>query len=208
MHKASVHTSDHWAQDAVCFMKWLTTELAPTLLGNKPATVLSLMNSTYQATLTMWRNHGRDALTHSRLRFLTLRTGPNLETVLFYRPDTLQRCITDKDHQDLLKELGYPVEAGLEHCLDLLRERFRYSCPHEVGILLGIPLKDVLGFMDKADLQLTCRKEWCVYGNPAASLAVMETFAADRSKVSWLIEQGADPYELMNGDHEELREIA
>lgn len=195
-------------RDTSSFVDWLTTELAPTILGNKPATVLSFMDSTYQATLSIWRQYGGEVFQNTLIQFLPLRTGSNLETVLFYRTDTLRRCIMDEHHKCFLLELGYPVDKSLEECLALLCERFRHKCPHEVGLMLGIPLKDVLGFMDKTDLQLTCRKEWCVYGNPAVSLAAMEQFASDKSLVSCLISRGVSPYEIMRGKFDVLDNIA
>ncbi|MDF2500493.1 MAG: hypothetical protein K0Q77_1207 [Anaerosporomusa subterranea] len=195
-------------KDTDRFIEWLATELAPTILGSKPATVLSFRNSAYLAALAIWRQHGREVLKNTLVQFLPLRYGPNLETVLFYRTDTLQQCITDDQHKCFLRELGYPVDESVDKCLALLRERFNHSCPHEVGVLLGIPLKDVLGFMDRADLPLTCRKEWCIYGNPDASLAAMGKFAGDKSFVSCLIARGANPYEILCGRSELLGNIA
>ena len=192
----------------VRFYEWLTMELAPTILGSKPSTVLSFMDSTYQSTLAIWRQQGCDALKHTLLQFLPLRCCPTLETVLFYRPDALERCIADCQHKCFLRELGYPVDQSLDECLALLCDRFRHSCPHEIGVLLGIPLKDVLGFMEKTELKLTYRKEWCVYGNPDISLTAMQKFAEDKLLVSNLIANGVNPYEIMCGRVCELRHSA
>lgn len=182
------------------FIDWLTAELAPTIMGSKPATVLSFMDTRYQASLAIWRQSGCEALKNTLIQFLPLRSGPNLETVLFYREDALRSCITNEYHRQFLLELGYPVDKSLDECLSLLCERFSCSCPHEVGILLGIPLKDVLGFMAKSDLQLTCRKEWCIYGDPDMSFAAMERFASDKSFVSCMLASGVNAYDIMCGN--------
>lgn len=208
MSDAGMCISDGCESASCSFLDWLATELAPTILGNKPATVLSFVDCTYQATLANWRQYGCKAIENTLIQFLTLRNRPNLETVLFYRADALKRCIMDEHHKCFLVELGYPVDESLDECLALLCERFRHKCPHEVGVLLGIPLKDVLGFMDKTDLQLTCRREWCVYGNPDASLAAMEKFASDKALVSCMIERGVKPYEIMCGKLDVLDNIA
>ncbi|MDU4962376.1 MAG: DUF3793 family protein [Sporomusaceae bacterium] len=186
-------------READRFVEWLALELAPTLSGNKPATVLTFRDSTYQAALTLWRQYDYFAFGGTLLRFLTLRGDADVETVLFYRTDALSRCIANAEHRRFLQELGYPVDAGVDACLALLRQRFSQSCPHEVGVLLGIPLKDVLGFMAKSDLPLTCRKEWCVYGNPDSSLAAMGRFADDKALVSCLIAGGMSPYIILQG---------
>ncbi len=181
------------------FLEWLTIEIAPTIRGSKPSTLLSLVDTKEQAVLTIWRQHGSQALNNTLVQFLNLRWSPNRETVLFYRPDILEQCITNDHHRWFLKKLGYPVEAGVTACLALLQERFQHCCPHEIGLLLGIPLQDVLGFMAMTDLPQTCRKKWCIYGNPDESLAVIRKFAADRSAVSCLLAEGMTVYEIMCG---------
>ena len=82
MPDARACLSVHCESDYGNFIDWLTTELAPTILGNKLATVVSFMDCAHQARLASWRRY----------------------------------------------------------------------------------------IMDKTDLQLTCRRDWCVYGNPDASL--------------------------------------
>lgn len=202
------HVSVCSRKDSGQFLEWLTTELAPTIRGSKPATILTFMNSTYQATLTIWRQYGSKVLRNSTVQFMPLRCSPKLETVLFYRADAMNQCIIDKHHSDFLSGLGYPVEEGVEACIALLCQRFRHSCPHEIGILLGIPLKDVLGFMEKTNLPLTCRREWCIYGNPDVSLAAMGRFADDKNYVSCLIADGVSPYDIMCSRPENLDNIA
>lgn len=208
MHNAGTASAECSRQDVARFIEWLAMELAPTLLGSKPATVLTFRDSTHQAALAVWRQCGCAIFRNALLRCLTLRCSANRETVLFYRPDVLQQCIAADEHRHFLEGLGYPVSQGADACLALLCERFSRSCPHEVGVLLGIPLKDVLGFMDRSSLPLTCRKEWCVYGDPAISLAAMGKFAGDKVFVSCLLAEGTNPYDILCGDHGLLGNIA
>jgi len=41
--------------------------------------------------------------------------------------------------------------------------------PHEIGIFLGYPLKDVIGFMGHPSLKLTKINGWNVYGDSRLS---------------------------------------
>ena len=56
--------------------------------------------------------------------------------------------------------------------------------PHEIGVFLGYPLKDVAGFLHREQLRPVCRGDWQVFGNPERSLRLMrryrfwESFAA------------------------------
>ncbi len=182
------------------FLAWLTIELAATICGSKPSTILTLIDTKQQALLTMWKEHGCKVLDSTLVEFISLRSAENKETILFYRSDVLEKCITNTHHKNFLQSLGYRVNEGVDACLALLKKRFQCCCPHEMGVLLGIPLKDVLGFMAMTNLPQTCRKEWCIYGNQQVSLAVMQKFAEDRSFVTCMLTEGIKPYEIMCGN--------
>ncbi len=190
------------------FYQWLTVELAPTIQGSKPSTILSLADSRYQAILTLWRRHGYGFIEQTMIQFRILRHSPASEIVLFYRSDVLEKCLQADLHQSFLADCGYPVAEGSEACLILLEHRFQSACPHEIGLLLGIPLKDVLGFMGLSDLPLTCRKEWCIYGDPADSMVRIQQFAADRSRIARCLLAGINAFDILCGKLELLPEMA
>lgn len=177
-------------RDEAYFAKWLAVEIAPTIRGSKPSTILTFIDTKTEAWLALWREYGAEALQGTVIQFMTLHWSPGRETVLFYRPELLEQCLAFCPHRYFLQKLGYPVADGLNGCLETLRQRFQQCCPHEIGIILGIPIKDVLGFMGLAKLPLTCRREWCVYGDPTESLAMMDKFASDRMLVTGLLDQG------------------
>lgn len=187
-------------ENQACFFEWLAVALAPTICGSKPSTVLSLMDTRCCAAYRLWKKFGKEFLDGSLVRYKTLRSSERQETVLFYRAEILEKCIMHCQHKRFLARLGYPVEQGMDACLEDLSERFRGCCPHEIGILLGIPFKDVLGFMDKSRLPETCRGEWCVYGNPEASLRVMRRFADDREQVQRMLIEGMSPRAIIRGN--------
>ena len=41
--------------------------------------------------------------------------------------------------------------------------------PHEIGIFLGYPLEDVVGFIENRGWNYTCCGYWKAYGDPAAA---------------------------------------
>lgn len=186
------------------FYQWLTIALAPTIQGSKPSTILSLVDSHYRSMLALWRHHGYAFIEQTMIRFRILRQAPSMEIVLFYRYDALEKCLQDDLHQQFLAGRGYPVTEGIEACLTVLEQRFQSACPHEIGLLLGIPLKDVLGFMGLSNLPLTCRKEWCIYGDPADSMVRMQKFAEDRSLISRCLVDGMNVLDILRGKLELL----
>lgn len=196
--------SEQLGRVAEYLAEWLVSSLAPTIVGSKPSTILTLADCRYQPLLSMWRNTGDAVLEGTVIQFKILHSSEGKETVLFFRSDTLEQCIETNEHKLFLEKLGYPVAAGVEQCLELLKQRFQFCCPHEIGVLLGIPLKDVLGFMGITDSNITCRGEWCIYGHPDDSLALMKRYAQDRESVSSLMEQGLSPCQILRGKRANL----
>lgn len=204
MHNSLNHLDEEQHKAVSAFSEWLVSSLSPTICGSKPSTVLTMTDIRFQPLLALWRTYGKQILTGSVIQFTVLYTSKDRETVLFYRPSILEQCLIHNLHRKFLLQFGYPVSSGLEPCLEVLQNRFQQCCPHEVGVLLGIPLKDVLGFMGLENLPLTCRGEWCVYGNPDESLAAMKQYADDRIYVDKLLANGIAPQEILGGKLAEL----
>lgn len=175
------------------FFKWLVVELAPTIFGEKPATLLTFADSRRFARLTFWRKFGPTFLRQSEVEWAIVRETEESLTILFYHPDSLAGCIRKNDHYQFLTKYGYKPDCSLCENVACLKRRYQKGCPHEIGLLLGIPLKDVLGFMGHGQECLSCRGMWCVYGDPASSLKVMEKIDECKSYAAHLINKGASP---------------
>ena len=63
--------------------------------------------------------------------------------------------------------------------------------PHEIGIFLGYPLKDVVGFMGYGKYQFCKTRYWRVYGDESISDAVYDRFISDRAKIKSLLENNS-----------------
>ena len=115
--------------------------------------------------------------------------------ILFYHRSALDNWLADQQRLKILQELGYPGEYSLATYLNCLVAKLRrYEAdngdfPHELGIFLGYPLKDVLGFMDYVNLDFTEQSEWKIYGNRAVSLAREKEFSAARAAFAELVDE-------------------
>jgi hypothetical protein len=98
-----------------------------------------------------------------------------------------------------LQGCGY--ESGsIEYALEVLEHRYAASgCPPEIGIFLGIPLKDVMGFMGLSSLENTKCGMWRVYGDPAASERKMDEYRNAKSAISGRLFAGEDPTSIIRG---------
>ncbi len=179
------------------FANWLALQLAPTLLGSKNGTLLSLQDMPGQPLLSEWRQNGAALLASGVVAYLPLKSLPTRETVLFYRPDRLQRLFRQPRTREFLARRGYPVQQGLAAMLRYLQQRFQHCCPHEIGLFLGIPLKDVIGFIEARCPLEDCATPWKVFGCQETSLRLWRRFVADQLQIGQLLRYGHCPKTIL-----------
>ena len=94
--------------------------------------------------------------------------------VYVYREAQLSAVLADRAVQEFLRQEGYQLPAEQEQTGALLNQLSRRLCcqaefPHEIGIFLGYPLPDVVGFIENRGKNFTCCGCWKSYGEPAAA---------------------------------------
>ena len=94
-----------------------------------------------------------------------------------YRPGELAAAIAREDVWHFLASCGYdtPTVPGV---LAHLRRRLRAcpSFPHEIGVFLGYPLEDVLGFIENGGRNCLSCGCWKVYSNACEALKAFERY--------------------------------
>ena len=96
------------------------------------------------------------------------RPGSSSVIVFVYRHDRLEQMLSDDAYQSFLAEAGYE-RTNLDGLLEQLAQRLRTQpeFPHEIGVFLGYPLRDVIGFIENHGRNFTCCGFWKSYGDPA-----------------------------------------
>ncbi len=161
---------------------------APTLKGVKPSSLVSF--SARGRNLTqLWEKHQADVCRILGLSFFELKEGRDHRLVLFYNPEMLQNTIYNPENREFLNRMGYKGSMNLYQSLRLLKRRFEDMCPHEIGVFLGIPVEDVLGFIThKGEKCLFC-SYWKVYHEPERARSLFKCY--DRARmgvIDWLME--------------------
>jgi hypothetical protein len=135
----------------------------PVIAGIKPAALVRLPGGLVG---DVWDRGGAELCRTLNLSILTLRESSTGTLVLLYRRKILARKTGAGAGSRYLRALGYPG-GRLEGCLSFLKKRFgEPAFPHEVGVFLGYPLEDVIGFSRGEPSPYSCRGYWRVYGRP------------------------------------------
>lgn len=170
------------------FIGWLVEILGPVLMGSKPAELLSFPK--YDKLLL---KKIEDIEKHmGKCRRITYRLFENEKgnvKILFYNRKALDDNLRDYRNMKFLKGLGYPREYDLEKYLEIIiNKMINGVVPHEIGVFLGYPLKDIIGFIGHPSLKLTKVNGWRVYGDPRLSDKKLNEFLEAKSKVKELLQ--------------------
>ena len=147
----------------------LVRQCAPTLAGMKPGSIFCFNHSPLEVSrqkVCEWNKQLEPfGLT---VQILLERPGSSSVIVFVYRRDRLEQMLSDDAYQSFLAEAGYE-RTNLDGLLEQLSYRLRTQpeFPHEIGVFLGYPLRDVIGFIENHGRNFTCCGFWKSYGDPA-----------------------------------------
>lgn len=118
--------------------------------------------------------------------------------IYVYRPNKLQEDLDRRDTADFLTQYGYEAGFSLEQVLLHLQERFKNSdCfPHEIGLFLGYPLGDVVGFIENDGRNSKCSGCWKVYCNECEAIRMFRKFKKCQTVYKKLFQQGRSVLQL------------
>lgn len=112
----------------------------------------------------------------------TLRQADGKALIYVYRPAELARTLEDGATRSLLIQCGYD-RFDVDGALLTLRGRLNEgeAFPHEIGVFLGYPLEDVLGFIENGGKNCLSCGCWKVYSDPCTALAAFKRFEKCKS---------------------------
>lgn len=197
-----------------CLTAHLVLECSETLAGLKPASLVSLVNrqrSCGRNLYQLWQLHGSQVSSAvPMLRFRVLQKSERALLLFCYHPEQLITHLSHPGIRTLLGKAGYDSTGNGEELLEELSGRIedRASFPHEIGLFIGYPAKDVAAFMGLVKLPFTCQGPWKIFGNPEKSLCLAGSFRRIRGMVGALLEQCDTPRECLDLVHENRRRFS
>ena len=120
-----------------------------------------------------------------------LRKTREKALVYVYRADELAKALRNDSVRRLLKSCGY-VRFDIDGALETLKSRLNDAdaFPHEIGVFLGYPLEDVLGFIENGGRNCLACGCWKVYANECEALAAFKRYEKCKSVYQRLFASG------------------
>lgn len=166
-------------------LKFLLVKTAAVRRGLKPAELLRVRHCYEEKNEQGLRFclYRRDIYFTLKLDYIELRVEEGSSLVLFYNRETLERELSERMNRRWLVREGYSEAGTMADCLEELKRRFEAAkgpkeYPHEVGLFIGYPLKDVVGFMKNLPSTSKHNGAWKIYGNAVESIRRMKLFKA------------------------------
>jgi hypothetical protein len=137
------------------------------------------------------------------LDYVELKVEEASSLVLFYNPSALGATLAEPRNARWLARMGYPAADAAPTPLPkmlahLVRRAALCDLPHEVGVFIGYPLKDVAGFMRHIPATPVHHGAWRVYGGADESLRRMRLYANAEANAAQVLDRSRGVEEFIN----------
>ena len=151
----------------ISFEKDLIEHCSPTLASIKTA---NLFCHTFTCAEEIHRNIclWQEILREKGIRLFLLRVCACTALVYVCRPTALRRDLCCDGVRRFLSAYGYgclELCSAVERLKQRLAAQADFGFPHEIGVFLGYPLADVIGFIENEGKNFKCAGCWKVYEN-------------------------------------------
>lgn len=136
-----------------------------------------------------------EILAHTDISVHMISVCENKATVLLYRKEELEQYMAKENVVALLTNFDYSSFS-----MDSLLERFavRYidyqwngqEFPHEMGLFLGYPIEDVVGFMENEGRNSLYTGYWKVYGDLKPKMLLFQRFELAKEFLIQYVSEG------------------
>lgn len=134
------------------------------------------------------------------IRICTTDRKDGSKQVLVYRPSMIEDMLSQSGYRCFLCQLGYPVDEGHEANIIYLLAKMKNDedFPHEMGLFLGYPLDDVLGFIANKGKNYAFCGLWKVYTQPEKAKERFKLFQRCREHCLECLRQGQSVLQLIH----------
>lgn len=137
------------------------------------------------------------------LSYFILYVGEEKTILLVYDASSLGAYLGRKKVKNLLLQWGYE-ESSMREWLYLLQERYkryveeRANFPHEMGLFLGYPVEDVVGFIENSGKNSLYSGYWKVYGDVSEKMMLFQKFDMAKENLIQFLASGMTILDAIN----------
>lgn len=183
----------------------MAIQCAPLIAGRKPSNLLIVE----EADLC----NVKKILQKTGISFYILLTMNGKVTLLLYQQEQFAAFLANLDSMEFLKKQGYKSDAisGILAEFQVRYEahrRWQAKFPHEMGVLLGYPIEDVIGFVENQGKKFLYCGYWKVYANLPAKLKIFKDYEDVRETIIQLLSNGVSLTDVIEIYQEETQKRA
>lgn len=128
--------------------------------------------------------------------------------LLIYREKGMKKLLRKRKVRKFLAHYGYEdayqlgEEKFLHEILEHLKQRFEKAYgkskefPHEIGVFLGYPMEDVVGFIENDGRNSLMTGYWKVYSNKERAIQIFNDYDKARESAIYEVLEGKKFYEI------------
>ncbi|MDD6133426.1 MAG: DUF3793 family protein [Selenomonadaceae bacterium] len=171
---------------------------APMLWGVKAANMVSFRKSSFGDFDALLESY-EPCFRCKGISVFRVSEGEEYVLLLFYRQEAMWRTLHQPKAMELLERFGYRREDTLDELLERLKIRMqvRKTFPHEVGLFLGYPPDDVVGFIENKGQNYAFSGYWKVYANEQRTKALFDLYTDCSQNFCLELEKGRRFEELV-----------
>lgn len=163
-------------EDKAYIETFLVYNVSLVLAKVKPAVTITIKKDDYKIFNSFYK-FGSDFIATLDLKYIELRESVDSIIIMVYDASILKSKLASEAAKAFLSNIGYPSKELAEDYVLILKSRYeKYHCPHELGLFLGIPLKDVQDFMDCSRKKCLLCGYWKVYNDSIEAAAIFNMY--------------------------------
>lgn len=173
----------------------LALQCAPLITGLKVSNLLIISKGNEEVVKRILNRTGI-----SYYRLIQTRTKT---TFLLFRRNELEEFLADENVRNVLMKAGYKsLQIGkILRTFSLRYEAYMQDdkCfPHEMGLLLGYPVEDVVGFVENNGKNFLYSGYWKVYENQKAKVKLFDKFKVAEETLIHLLSNGLSMSDIID----------
>lgn len=155
---------------------YLVYNVSLVIAGVKPAATITIKKNNNKL-YNSWNNIGRFFIQDINLNYVKLRESLDSIIIMIYDKVILEKQFACKHNKEFLINIGYTSDGSVKDHINTLKFRYeKYHCPHELGLFLGIPIKDVKDFMECTTKKCLLCRYWKVYNDCTKAELIFKTY--------------------------------